>query len=69
MYMLPTKEVVFPVGDPSTECFNVTIIDDNELEGNHDFTVEIMGISSGSPHAMIDAASTTTITITDDDGE
>jgi len=68
--MLPVPPtVVFPVGVASTACFYVTIVDDNELEGDHDFTVEITGISSGSPHAMVDAASTTTITITDDDGE
>ena len=62
--------VVFPVGGPPPAmCSTFTIQPDTELEGDHDFTVEITGISSGLPHATINAASTTTVTITDDDSE
>lgn len=62
--------VVFPVGGTSsTLCSNFTIQPDTALEGNHDFTVAIVDVSPGSPHAMIDAASnTTTVVITDDEG-
>ena len=63
--------VVFPAGGTdSTLCSNVVIINDNALEDEHEFTVEIESISSGSPHAVIDVASTTTtVTIEDDEGK
>ena len=63
--------VVFPEdGTSSTVCSNFIIQTDTELEGDHDFTVAIMDISPGSPHAMIDAASsTTTVIITDDESK
>ena len=67
---LDPAAIVFPVGGtPTTVCSTFTIQLDAEVEGDEDFTVEIVRISSGSPHAMIDDASTTTITIIDDDGE
>jgi len=39
------------------------------LEGDHDFTVEIMDINSDPPNAMIGDPSTTTVTIIHDDSE
>ena len=67
---LGTTTVVFPVGGtPSTECSTFTIQSDTELEGDHQFIVEIMDISSDPPNAEIIAPSTTTITITDDESE
>lgn len=67
--LMPT-EVVFPVGGtPSAMCSSVDIVDDTALEGDHDFTVGIMGISSDPPHATIADPSSTSINITDNDGK
>ena len=56
--------------DGSTDreaCFPIPITNDNELEGPHNFTVDI--ISAGStPHAAIDVTnSATTVVIIDDE--
>lgn len=69
MFSGPEVVILFPEGgNSSTLCSSFTIIDDTELEGNHEFTVAIMDISSDPPHAIIDDASTATIvTITDDE--
>ena len=57
----------FPAGPPSdSECVTYTILDDNELEGDHHFVVHIDGVPS---NVTIGTPSTTTVIITDDDCE
>ena len=59
--------VIFTVGGPTTVCSQFTITNDQELEGDQDFAVQITGISSMAPFAMIGTLSTTTVVITDDE--
>ena len=49
------------------ECSSVTIIDDDNLEEDHTFTVTITGVSPGT--SSITPTATTTITIHDNHGE
>ena len=58
----------FSVGGPTTNCIDFNITDDEELEGDHDFTVEITDISSIPPHAIIGSSSINVVTITDNEG-
>ena len=60
---------IFSVGGPTTNCIDFNITDDEELEGDHDFTVEITDISSMPPHAMIGSRNITVVTITDNEGK
>ena len=64
--LIPLK---FSVGLPTTNCIDFNITDDAELEGDHDFTVEITDISSMPPHAMIGSTTMTIVTITDNEGK
>ena len=48
-------------------CSSVMIIDDDNLEGDHTFTVTITSVSPGN--GSITPTSTTTITIRDNHGE
>ena len=59
--------VVFPAGSTSEiQCSNITIRDDEVLEGTQDFTVTITEAGS---YALINTSSSlTTITISDDEG-
>ena len=51
----------------TTVCTNITIVEDNALECDHDFTVEI---TSTSPNVTVGTPSNVTVTIKDtDDGE
>ena len=59
----------FSVGGPTTNCIDFNITDDEELEGNHNFTVEITDISSMPPHAIIGTLNTTVVTITDNESK
>ena len=64
--------LVFPNGTMSggTSCTSVTIVNDNVLDCNHDFTVEITSINSSSPNVTVGTPSSVTVTIQDtDDGE
>ena len=61
--------VTFSVGGSTTACSQFTITNDQELEGDHDFAVEITGINSMAPFAMIGTLSTTTVVITDDESK
>ena len=60
--------VVFPANSGDIiRCSNISITDDEILEGYHDFTVTVTGAGS---HALVNAVSSvTTVTITDDEGE
>ena len=59
----------FSVGGPTTNCIDFNITDNKELEGDHDFTVEITDISSMAPHAMFGLPNITVVTITDNEGK
>ena len=64
-----TLTVVFLNGTMSntTMCTNITIVEDDVLECDHDFTVEITSIS---PSITVGTPSNVTVTIQDtDDGE
>ena len=58
--------ITFAVGVPASSCVNVAIVDDNVLEGDHDFSAEITGVGTS---AMIGTPDTTVITITDDESK
>ena len=53
------------VSDGDTECLNITIMDDNALEGNQTFSVTLTESDNG-----VNVLTTiTTVTITDNDSE
>ena len=60
--------LTFPEGSTDEErCVGVPIQSDEELEGDHAFTVDIVSAGS-SPHAIVSTpSSTTTVTIEDDE--
>ncbi len=66
-YILPVPfSVTFPSADLSADvimqCLNITIVEDSDVECDHDFTV---GIESISPAASDDLSSTVTVNIDD----
>ena len=68
-YTCDTLKIVFPVGTTSdtTMCTNITIVEDDVLECDQYFTVEI---NSTSPNITVGTPSIVTVTIKDtDDGE
>ena len=62
-------EVTFTSGsaDGAQQSVDIVIIDDAALEGDHDFTVEL--ISTDPSSVMIGMPSSTTVTITDNEGD
>ena len=58
--------MTFPIGSDSISCADIDIIDDDDLEGDHDFVVEITAVGD---NAMINDMSITTVTIMDDEGQ
>ena len=59
--------IVFPAGSTSEiQCSNITIRDDEVLEGTQDFTVAITG--AGSYGLINTSSSLTTVIISDDEG-
>ena len=62
-----TFSASLPPGPPTdSECITIDILDDDALEGDHEFTVMI---TDTSHNATVDSASsTTTITISDNEG-
>ena len=65
-YISSSTTVIFPSGSTSgdTKCVNITLIEDDALEGNLSFTVSL---TTSDPDVMI-LISTATIHITDNDG-
>ena len=62
-----TFSVPVTPGPPTdSECITIDILDDDALEGDHEFTVMITATSDNAP--VDSASSTTTITISDDEG-
>ena len=64
-------EVTFTSGSPdgAQQSVDIVIIDDAALEGDHDFTVELISINPSGSNVMIGMQSNTTVTITDNDGK
>ena len=61
--------LTFSEGSTNTSsCVSIPIANDMVLEGDHAFTVSIISAGS-SPHAIIGASSTATVTIEDDEGK
>ena len=62
-------EVTFSSGDVtgSTACATFVIIDDDNLEFDHEFTVSLSGVTPAGPVLSV-TSSTTIVTITDDEG-
>ena len=60
-------EVVFPISsvNGTEQCTEIEIVDDRALEGEHNFTVEIL---STSPPISADEPSEATVIILDNDG-
>ena len=70
-----TLNVTFSAGSAvngTTACANVTIIDDNAVEGNHSFTVHVTGLEldPGGAYSglMIGTSSSALVNIIDNDG-
>ena len=62
-----TFSVPVTPGPPTdSECITIDILDDDALEGDHEFTVMITATSDNAP--VDSASSTTTITISDNEG-
>ena len=62
-------EVTFSSGDVtgSTACATFVIIDDDNLEFDHEFTVSLSTVTPTGPVLSV-PSSTTVVTITDDEG-
>ena len=55
---------------PSTQCASISTVNDNELEGNHDFTATISGFTSNLAGVVSSMAPlSSTVQINDDDGK
>jgi len=68
--MLPSPpEVTFSSGDVAgdTACATFGIINDNNLESDHEFTVSLSGVTPTGP-VVVMGSSTTIVTISDDEG-
>ena len=66
-YASGSFEIMFTDGTsfPLVDCVMIMAIDDIILEGDHDFSVEIGGVS---PPGAVTATESFTVTITDNDG-
>ena len=64
---MPRIEVTFPMSsvNGTVQCAEIEIVDDRALEGEHNFTVEIL---STSPPISADEPSEATVIILDNDG-
>ena len=66
-YIAEQFQIVFSEGTllPIEECISVVTIEDDMLEGDHDFNVNVEAIS---PEGAVDNSVNFTVTITDNDG-
>ena len=63
---MPTPfTVVFTTGPNNTACVNISIVNDTEVEGDHQFEVEIV---NAGEFAMIGNRSVIRVVIKDDEG-
>ena len=62
-------QVTFSSGDVvgDTACAALGIINDNNLEGDHEFTVNLESVTPPGP-VISNSSSTTTVSIMDDEG-
>ena len=71
-FMTHTDSVVFIAGGSNVSCLNITIVDDEAFEGDHNFTVNVQDVRliSGDPETLLmpGSASSATVTIIDNDG-
>jgi len=70
-FTAPSLDFNFQVGTDTTACIDVTIIDDNNLEGDHTFTVNLMGVITPTLTGGMGGFGTTmstTVTIQDPEG-
>ena len=70
-FTAPSLDFSFPVGAVTTACIDVTIIDDNNLEGDHTFTVDLGGMITPTltgETGGFGTPSSTTVTIQDPEG-
>jgi len=70
-FTAPSLDFSFQVGADTTACIDVAIIDDNNLEGDHTFTVNLGGmitptLTGGT--GGFGTSSSTTVTIQDPEG-
>ena len=56
----------FQIGDAAPACINITVIDDDCFEGDHQFTVMLTNPSPST--IVIDSNDDVTVTIRDSDG-
>ena len=56
----------FPGPPSDSECVSILILDDDVLEGNHDFRVSLIDVGL---FALLGQPLTTTVTISDDESE
>ena len=63
-------EMAFSSGDVpgSTACATYVIIDDDNLEFDHEFTVSLSSVTPSGPMFLPLSSSMTTVTINDDEG-
>ena len=63
-------QVVFPVGttDGTVLCDSLSIINDNNLEGTHQFSVHITGVTAELMNQVAINPKYATVEITDDEG-
>ena len=64
-------EMTFTSGSPNgaQQSVDIGITDDNALEGDHEFTVQLVSTNPSGSNVMIGAQSNTTVTITDNEGD
>ena len=61
----PSTQLAFTAGSLSA-CVDIQILDDNDVEGDHDFEVLITDVTLGT---VLITSSVTTVTITDNLGK
>jgi len=67
-FSAPSLEFNFQVGTNTTACIDVNILDDDNLEGDHSFTVDLGGMITPNLTAGFGSQSSTAITIRDPEG-
>ena len=60
-----SSSATFPAGTPGMACIDVTIIDNDVYEGEHDLQIHLMSVT---PTLQTSAPTSVTITITDREG-
>ena len=63
--------MTFPVGsgNGTTDCFQIEILQDDDFEGDHDFTISVNGASISPAGTVVDNAGVGQITIHENDGK